>query len=178
MEGRKGTCAGAIIVLVIVAAIVGLAAMYSGIISVAANYPDKAIVAWALSTTMDHSVQRHAAGIKVPALDDPAMVQTGFGHYRGMCVGCHGAPGVEIGEMGRALNPEPPKLTEAAGDWKSNELFWIIKNGVRMSGMPAWGASHSDNEIWAIVAFARKLPSMKPAEYQALNRQVPPMKTP
>lgn len=172
MEGRKGTCVGAIIFLVIVAVIAALAVMYSGIISVAANYPDKAVVAWALSTTRDHSVKRHASGIPTPALDEAAMIQTGFNHYRSMCKGCHGAPG-EPDEGGPMFNPEPPELTEEAGEWQPNELFWITKNGIRMSAMPAWGPSHSDEEIWAIVAFMRKLPSMTAAQYQAMDRKTP-----
>lgn len=150
----------------------------SGIFNVAANYPDRAPVEWALSTTMDNSVKRHAAGIKVPPLDDPSMIQMGLSHYREMCVPCHGAPGVPIGEIGQGLNPEPPELTEAASDWKPNELFWITKNGVRMTGMPAWSVTHSDEDIWAIVAFTRKLPSLSPAQYQSMSRQAPAMKMP
>lgn len=105
----------------------------------------------------------------MPPLDDPAMATNGLRIYQKSCLVCHGAPGVHIGEVGRGLNPEPPELTEAAGDWKPNELFWITKNGVRMSGMPAWGVTKTDKEIWDIVAFARKLPKMTPKEYQALS---------
>ena len=152
-----------------------LAVLWAGLPETCLSH-DTALAAWVLGTTMDHSVQRHAAGIKVPALDDPAMVEAGFGHYRRMCAGCHGTPGMR--KRAGGFNPDPPELTEAAGDWKPNELFWITKFGVRMSAMPAWGVSHSDSEIWQIVAFTQKLPSMKPAEYQALNRQVPPMKMP
>lgn len=169
---------GSIIGIIVVLLILVVLFINSGIYNVAANYPDKAPVAWILSTTMDHSVRRHATGIKAPALDDPAMIRTGLSHYRAMCLGCHGAPGVSVEEAVRGFNPDPPKLTEAASDWKPNELFWITKYGVRMSGMPAWGVTHSNKDIWAIVAFVRKLPSMTPAEYQALSRQVPPMKEP
>ena len=176
VAGNRRCCAGSIIGVIVVLGILGILFIYSGIYNVAANYPDTALAAWVFSTTMDHSVQHHAASIKTPALDDPAMVEAGFGHYRRMCAGCHGAPGIH--KMARGFNPDPPELTEAAGDWKPNELFWIVKNGVRMSGMPAWGVSQSDDKIWEIVAFARKLPSMKPAEYQALNRKIPPMKMP
>jgi mono/diheme cytochrome c family protein len=78
----------------------------------------------------------------------------------------------------RGFNPDPPELTEAAGDWKPNELFWITRNGVRMSGMPAWSVTHSDKEIWEIVAFAQKLPKMTAAQYKELSRQAPPMREP
>ncbi len=175
---RIGRWVGWLVGVIAVVVILAILFINSGIYNVAATYPDRAPVAWVLSTTMDHSVRRHAAGIKAPALDDPAMVVTGLSHYRTMCVACHGAPGVKIGELGRGLNPDPPELTEAAGDWKPNELFWITKNGVRMSGMPAWGVTHSDEEIWAIVAFTRKLPSMTPAQYRTMSRQAPKMEMP
>jgi mono/diheme cytochrome c family protein len=175
MEGRTRHCGGFIIGLVILVIIIAVAVIYSGLYNVAANYPDKASVAWVFSTTMDHSVRRHASGIKSPALDDPAMVQAGFNLYRGMCRGCHGAPGAHIETIVKGFNPEPPELTESAGDWKPNELFWITKYGVRMSGMPAWGITLPDKQIWSIVAFMRKLPSMTPAEYQALDRKAPKM---
>lgn len=176
--GRIRGCALSIIGIVIVLLILAVLFVRSGIYSVSATYRDPAPVAWLLSSTMDHSVRRHAAGIKTPPLDDPAMIETGMSHYRTMCLACHGAPGIRISPVGRGLNPDPPELTEAAGDWKPNELFWITKNGVRMSGMPAWGVTHSDKDIWAIVAFTRKLPSMTPNEYQKLARHAPQMKEP
>lgn len=171
---RTWGCLGAVIGLILIVVLVGILVIYSGLYNVSAVYPDNALVAWVLDTTMTHSVQHHAAGIKVPALTDPAMLRKGFRHYRGMCVACHGAPGVSIGDLGQGLSPAPPKLVEVVGDWKPNELFWLTKNGVRMTGMPAWGVTHTDDDIWAITAFLQKLPSMKPADYQKLNRQVPP----
>jgi mono/diheme cytochrome c family protein len=171
--GRAGSWVRSVIGFIIVVVIIIGVIIYSGIYSVAANYPDRAPVAWVLSTTADYSVRHHAAGIKAPALDDPVMIRTGFGRYEKNCVVCHGAPGVPIGPVGRGLNPHPPELTEAAGDWKPNELFWITRNGVRMSGMPAWGVTLSDKDIWDIVAFTRRLPSLTPAKYKALSSQSP-----
>lgn len=164
---------GGIIGLLVVVVGMGLVLIYSGIINVAANYPDPAPVAWLLSTTSDHSIPRHAAGIKVPALNDPGMIQRGSVLYRGLCVECHGAPGVDIDDVGKGLNPLPPELVEAVKDWKPNELFWITKNGIRMTGMPAWGVSYADNDLWALVAFMQQLPSLTPAAYQAMGTAAP-----
>ena len=169
-----GRWVGAIIGLIVAAVILLILFVHSGLYDLAATYPDSAPVKWIMSTTMDNSVKRHARGIKVPALDDAAMIQAGAHHYRDDCQMCHGAPGVRIGEVGLGLNPKPPELTEAAGDWKPNELFWLTKYGVRMTGMPGWGVIDSDDELWETVAFARKLPTMTPAEYQALTKQAPP----
>jgi len=169
---RWAVWAVAVIVIVIAC---GLAFVYSGIYTVAATYPDWGPVTWLLRTTVDRSVQRHAAHIPVPRLDDPDLLRTGFQHYREMCVECHGAPGVPIGDAGQGLNPRPPELVKSAGDWAPKELFWITKYGVRMTGMPAWGVTHSDEKIWNIVAFLRRLPKLTAAEYRALDRQTPPL---
>ncbi len=173
---RAWRCIGVIVALIVVAGVVGVAFIYSGMFNVSASYPDSHMAEWVLSTTMDNSVKRHAKGIEIPNLDDPAMITKGLSHYRLMCVGCHGAPGVEIEGPAKGLNPEPPEMAEAAGDWKPNELFWITKNGVRMSGMMGWGNTHTDKEIWAIVAFVKKLPSMKPEEYKAMSAKAPAMR--
>ena len=178
VEGRRRAWLAwilGLVALIVLVGAIGVAFIYSGLYNVSARWRDSAPVAWVLSTTMDHSVHRHARGIKAPPLDDPTMIEAGLSHYREDCVMCHGAPGVKIGEVGRGLNPDPPEMTEAASDWRPSELFWITKNGIRMSGMPAWGVTHSDKDIWEVVAFARKLPGMKPAEYQAMIRKAGPM---
>jgi mono/diheme cytochrome c family protein len=90
-----------------------------------------------------------------------------------MCVGCHGAPGVSRFPITRGLNPEPPSLLTAAKEWKPEELFWIIKYGIKMTAMPAYGIHHSDNELWSIVAFLISLPDLDPDEYLAMLNPVP-----
>lgn len=164
---------GIIVGLAVIAAAIVFAYYDSGRYSVSALYPDRPAVANFLDTTMTRSVQRHAARVKAPSLDSPAMFRLGFQHYRGMCVECHAAPGVEPEELAKGLNPSPPALVESAGDWKPSELFWLTKNGVRMTGMPAWGSTHSDEEIWAIVAFVQRLPKLSEAEWKTLDREVP-----
>jgi mono/diheme cytochrome c family protein len=166
----------AVLVVVAIAAAGVYVYFHSGFYSVAATYPDSKAAASFLDATMTRSVQRHAAGLHVPSLEDPAQFRLGFQHYRGMCVECHGAPGVEAEELAKGLTPDPPELVEAAGDWKPNELFWLTKNGVRMTGMPAWGPTHSDEEIWAVVAFTQRLPKLSEAEWKKLDREVPALK--
>lgn len=67
------------------------------------------------------------------------------------------------------MKPRPPHLSEAAAHWRPQELFWLVKHGVKMSGMPAFGPTHADQEIWNIVAFVRELPGMTPERYAALG---------
>lgn len=163
-----------LVLAAVVLIVLAIVFIYSGLFNVAANYPDNPVAAWVLGTTMDHSVRRHAAGIKTPALDDPKMIADGLKLYHSRCEFCHGAPGIHIQAVSKSLNPAPPELTEAAGDWKPNELFWITRNGIRMSGMPAWQVAQTDQQIWSIVAFARKLPSMKSEEYKAATQPQSP----
>ena len=71
------------------------------------------------------------------------------------------------GDIANGLYPKPADLTNAAQRYTPGELFWILKNGIKMSGMPAW-IDHSDDELWATVAFLEKLPAMGEADYGKL----------
>ena len=114
------------------------------------------------------SIKAHAAGITVPpGLDDPANIQTGVEHFAAHCAVCHGAPGVPKGDIARGLYPPPADLPEAARLYSPAELFWIVKHGIKMTGMPAW-SDHSDAELWATVAFLEKLPGMSEQDYASL----------
>jgi mono/diheme cytochrome c family protein len=163
-------CFKGFVVLLVAAGAAGLVTVYSGIIDVGASNPHGFFTRWLLNTTMERSVRVHARGIKLPPLDDPRMVMQGFRHYREMCVGCHLAPGVTATEIRKGLMPRPPELQESVDDWTPAELFWVTKNGVKMTGMPAWGATHTNSEIWAIVAFLEKLPHMSAEQYAAMDK--------
>lgn len=168
-----------LLILIVFVLLGGLVFIYSGVYNIAATSKDPALLRWALHTTMERSVERRADTVKLPTdsvLSDPATINTGFRHYNEMCILCHGAPGVKPGEAHAGLNPEPPALAKHAEEMSPGELFWVIKNGIKMTGMPAWGPTHSDADIWAMVAFIKTLPDMTPAHYKALQeaaRQTP-----
>ncbi|MFY9823004.1 MAG: cytochrome c [Thermoanaerobaculia bacterium] len=160
-----------LVILLVLVALAGAAFMYSGLYDVAASTPDNGLLKGVLETTRDRSVARRSEGIKPPKLDDPQRIQTGLVHYHEMCVTCHGAPGVQVSEIGMGLNPDPPELAARRGGGDPREAFWIVKNGLKMTGMPAFGVTHSDEEIWAIVAFLQKMPKLTPQEYQEMVKQ-------
>ena len=162
-----------LIALLLVAALTSFGYAYSGLYDVAASTPERPLARWILTTVRDHSIDRQSAGIAVPRLDDPKLVGEGFEHYHEMCTGCHLAPGMDSSEIRQGLNPQPPVLAELVPHRSPARLFWVIKNGVKMTGMPAWGASHSDEMIWAMVAFLERLPTMTPAQYQAMEKRLP-----
>ena len=144
------------------------ALIYAGVYDVAATTPHWPIAAAIIETARIHSIKAHAAGIETPpGLDDPAKVLIGVEHYAAHCAICHGAPGVPRGDIGRGLYPAPPDLAKAALLYTPAELFWILKHGIKMTGMPAW-SDHSDEELWATVAFLEKLPGMSEQDYARL----------
>lgn len=159
----------ALTVIITIASLIvlGTIIIFTGISDVSAAKRDSALTRWVFSTARDNSIEHHAKGIEVPPLGDSAQVVMGFEHYEEMCVTCHGAPGVDRSEIGKGLNPHGPNLAKSIGDLSDAELFWITKNGIKMTGMPAFGKTHSDDKLWAITAFVKKLPAMTPEQYQA-----------
>ncbi len=158
-----------VVVVLVVLAALGLIVVYTGAFDVAADTRHSPLTRWALSTTMENSVERQASGIEAPDLSDPARVRNGAAHYKENCEICHSGPGAEESEIHKGLNPHAPELVRTADDWSAAQLFWLAKHGVKMSGMPSFGRTHSDEEIWNIVAFVQQLPKMSPARYAELT---------
>jgi len=144
------------------------AVIYAGVYDIGATAPHWRMTSRLLETARTRSIKAQAAGIAVPpGLDDPAKLVIGVGHYAAHCAVCHGAPGVPRGDIAQGLYPPPPDLAKTAPLYSPAELFWIVKHGIKMTGMPSW-SDHSDEELWATVAFVEKLPGMSEREYASL----------
>jgi hypothetical protein len=104
----------------------------------------------------------------VPNLNDEALIKAGAGNYNSMCIGCHLAPGVAETELSQSLYPAPPNLAQVGIDGNPAAAFWVIKHGIKATGMPAWGKSMGDQYIWGMVAFLDQLPKMDANQYQTL----------
>jgi mono/diheme cytochrome c family protein len=115
------------------------------------------------------SVAFHARRITPPELKDAALVRQGLALYRELCVSCHGAPGVDPDPVGRGMNPNPPRLALAAPDYADREIYWIIKNGFKMAGMPGFEVGHTERELWALTAFVRRIPQLSDEEYERMQ---------
>jgi mono/diheme cytochrome c family protein len=141
----------------------------TGVFSVGATSPPGDLERKFAAFTVNRSVARRAPrgpNSTAPTAENRAV---GLAHYRSMCVTCHGAPGVDPSEIGEGLNPPAPDLTLPKVQGRTDgELFWIVQNGLRMTGMPAFGPTHREDEIWKIVAFLRHLPELTPEEEKAL----------
>lgn len=144
------------------------AILFTGMFNTAATVPTSGIEKTIGALALDKSVAKRATDKKTPLPDLPEVKREGLVHYRENCLVCHGAPGVEAGEIGSGLNPAPPDLTLPRIQARSDgDLFWLTSQGIRMTGMPAFAPTHSEEEIWTIVAFLRHLPALT-AQEQAL----------
>lgn len=153
-----------LIVLVVIA--IGIW-IWSGTYDVGADSPHWTVTKKLIGVTRERSIDTRAGQITVPNLDDPALIELGAKHYSKMCTGCHLAPGMGDSELRDGLYPEPPNLTHFAPH--PAEAFWIIKHGLKMTAMPAWGKTHDDHKIWAMVAYLQKQPSMSVEQYRQLT---------
>jgi hypothetical protein len=160
---------GGICILGILAAIAALVFFLGGFYSVAATSDDPGWVNWALIQVRQASITRHATADPPASFNDAATVEAGARAFaKHGCTNCHGGPGVAWQKFSEGLNPSPPDLGDVVGHREPRELFWVVKHGIKMTGMPSFAsAGVSDAEIWTIVAFLKKLPSVSKADYQA-----------
>jgi mono/diheme cytochrome c family protein len=146
----------------LVGALGGLGFVKSGIYDVAATKPHTRFTEWLTHETMIHSVRRHARDIAAPAGFTAGQVRSGFCIYETHCVACHGASGIGRDKWVSGLEPSPPYLLDATQRFTPSELFWIAKNGIKMTGMPSWRDSLGDAELWEVVAYIEASPRMPP----------------
>lgn len=153
--------------------------IYSGIYPIGADVPHNKFSYWIFEQVRENSIERAAKDIKVPDLKSPELLLSGGADYNDMCASCHLKPGQKDSDMSLGLYPVPPNLSLANhggehGDEENDasglkKMFWTIKHGIKASGMPAWGITHDDGRIWAMVAFINKMPELTQDQYQVLT---------
>lgn len=164
-----------VLILTVLVLTGGGAFVYSGAYDVAADAPHWTITHRLITLLRERSIAAHAEGIEVlPDLGDPERARRGAGNYDAMCVGCHLAPGLKDTEIRKGLYPQPPNLAMPADrggvtTTSAAQQFWIIKHGVKSTGMPAWAKGDVDDAtIWDIVALLPRLSSLSADEYREL----------
>lgn len=120
-----------------------------------------------IEAAMERSIERRARGIAVPALGDPAQLRRGIAIYHAHCVQCHGAPGVAPEPFALAMRPLPRPLVRSGLERAPGFLYWSIRHGIKMTGMPAWEFRLGEDDLWAVVAFLRELPALSADDYAA-----------
>lgn len=168
-------------VAVLVIVVLGFGFLYSGLYPMGADRPHNDLTYWALETMRERSIARVSKDIQVPDdLNTADRLLAGGADYNDMCAGCHMKVGQAESDLSVGLYPAPPNLTlahdessdePAHGDQEeqARRRFWIIKHGIKASGMPAWGSGHDDIRIWNMVAFLERLPALSEEQYQILT---------
>jgi cytochrome c553 len=160
------------IAFLLIAGLGGFLFAASGIMSIKASSGHWPITAWLLNFTMRRSVITHSLGMNAPRLDDAALVIKGATHYEFGCRPCHGGPHLPQPVIAGHMTPHPPHLPPEIPKWQSEELFYIVKHGVKFTGMPGWPAQQRDDEVWAVVAFLLKVPKLSADEYYKMARSL------
>ena len=158
--------------LLVLAAFAGIF-IYTGLYNIGADAPHSGLVYNALQELRERSIESRSRSIVPPAdLSSPKRIAAGAGLYAGMCTGCHVGPGVEKSELSQGLYPQAPELARGT-DLTAAQQFWVIKHGVKLTAMPAWGKTHDDQLIWNMVAFLQALPKLSPEQYKAAVASAP-----
>ena len=153
------------------AAVLGGLIVYAGFFNVSALVPDQAPLQWLLVTTREASIRYHAKGVVAPQPTGPAQVDNGFRLFQAECSMCHSVRGLGAGIMSVGLNPPAPPLAELI-DMTDAETFWVVKNGIRFTGMPGWQATNTDAELWDIVAFLKGSKDMTESDFVAMGARL------
>jgi mono/diheme cytochrome c family protein len=157
-----------LVLLLLLEIVAGIAWLTAGGPDFAADSPHAAPVYALIKFARERSIHVRSEDVKAPPLNDPQKIAEGAHHYGEMCDGCHLAPGKSSDEFRDGLYPRPPDLYKHPID-NPGEAFWIVKHGIKGSAMPAWGKSHDDTTIWAIVAFLQRLPQLTPDQYRQMT---------
>ncbi|HEX6957345.1 MAG TPA: cytochrome c [Ferrovibrio sp.] len=144
----------------------GFLIIRAGLYNVATTAPHGSAVYWLLHTTMRQSVKHRADGIAVPNGRGKNLAE-GAGLFQDNCRRCHGAPGIAPDSFALGMMPAPPNLVQTAREWSPGEIYWTIRNGVKMTGMPGWQFRLDDAQIWSLVAFISCLPKISPEDYRS-----------
>jgi len=155
--------------------ITGFLVIWFGLYNVAANDKHYALTLKVLELVRNRSITMRADETNMPDIEDEKLIAEGALNYADMCTGCHLAPGMKATELHTGLYPQPPNFSQSThGHHNPANMFWVIKNGIKMTGMPAWSPAHTDNQIWSMVAFINKMNEMSAEQYQQLIERPTP----
>jgi cytochrome c553 len=157
-----------LLIAAVVLGAIGVLVLVSGVVPITASSGHWPVTRWVLTFAKQRSVATHSLTIEAPPLSDPMLVQKGAGAYESNCRVCHGSPELPHPAVAQQMLPRPPYLPEAVSKWETKELFYIVKHGLKFTGMPAWPSQQRDDEVWAVVAFLREFPKLDQNSYRAL----------
>jgi mono/diheme cytochrome c family protein len=142
----------------------------SGLYNIGADDHHNKLTLTIIEQLREQSIALRAGAIGAQPALSSERAQAGAVRYAALCAGCHLAPGETKSDIRPGLYPHPPNL--AQGEVQDPQrAFWIIKHGIKMTAMPAWGKTLNDDAIWDLVAFVREMPTLTPEAYQQISRR-------
>lgn len=157
------------------AALTAAAVVYTGIYDISVTRQHLQPIHSLMEVAMRQSVRHYARDIEEPPLTDPQMALRGAATFQAKCVQCHGAPGVAQSDIGLSMQPLPGPLVDARQHWRPRELYWVVRHGIKMTGMPAWEYRLEDEQLWELVAFMQQLPQLNATQYAQWIQSAPAM---
>jgi mono/diheme cytochrome c family protein len=160
------------IIVFLAVAVGAVVFVWFGFFDISARVPHWDITLEAIEVLRDRSIIVHSRDVRTPPLADPALAPKGAALYQETCRQCHGAPGISAHPFSQGLYPVPADLLSGSiqNEWGDAQLYWIVDNGIKLTGMPAFGSSYEKDEIAAVIAFVRRLPKISPGEYEQMTR--------
>ncbi|MEX0405583.1 c-type cytochrome [Aquibium sp. LZ166] len=159
-----------LIVFMAIGAVGAAGLMLSGVYNVAASARHFSITEYLIKVVLWRSVAFHSrGGPEAPDLADPGLIRLGANHFAAGCAPCHGSPGQDRSAAVDRMYPAPPPLDLVRDDFDTSELFWIVQNGFKFTGMPAWPGEGRKDEVWPLVAYLEHLPETSPAEFASMT---------
>lgn len=162
-----------LLLLVLIGTALALAAagalfVASGVYDISAIHPHTRPVYHLIEQTRDRAVARRSQEVQVPPLGGTEQLGYGMALFREHCVRCHGAPGVAPEPFALGLQPLAMPLAQSGRDLDARAIYWIVRNGLKMTAMPAFGFRMDDEGLWAVVAVVQTLHTLTPTEYRSL----------
>jgi cytochrome c553 len=153
----------------VVLAVAGLGLFFaSGLYNVAASDKHLTISESIIKFVLERSVKAHSDAVSVPDLSNNELVALGARHYASGCLPCHGSPSQSRNPIASGMYPAPPPLGGVGEEWQTEELFWIVRHGLKFTGMPAWAGDGRDDEVWPVIAFLERMPDIDDEQFARL----------
>ena len=148
--------------------VAGALFVLSGLYNVSASREHLDVTTWLLDLVRRQSIRMYSLDVGQPPPDSPDAARLGAAHYELSCAACHGAPGRPPSALQAAMLPSPPPFAESVFQWSPRQLYWIVRNGQKYTGMPAWIAPGRADEVWPVVSFLSRIPDLDAAAYRDL----------
>lgn len=163
----RGFVLGVVVTLVALA-IGGYVYVTQGIMSAGADVPPGKVETWAARTSLRAAIRRGAQNLQPPIPADDANLTAGAKLYGDHCLVCHGASDGQPSAIAKGLNIRAPQLGKhGVSDDPPGETYWKVAHGIRFTGMPAFGKSLSEKELWQVSLFLAKMDQLPPGAAKA-----------